>query len=586
MSANSACFRLTKPDARIQSICGGVISYYDYPHGDLFVQDDTGAVWVQPPENPADLHPGQSVEVEGVTKPADFATDVVEARIRVLADGRLPAAQRVSAEKLATGTLDCMRVEVEGVVRSAEVYQGGWMLDIAAGAVQFRAYIPQLASLPTDLVDARVRIRGTCGGFYNRREQFIALEVLVPSIGDVAVVEQPPRNYFTLPLSSARSILRAAPNRAFLHRVRVQGVAALQRPGRSLFIWQENVGLLVKTRQNTPLRVGDRVDVAGFPALGEYGPILQDAVFRRIGSGDAPTAPVVTADEAFQGSYDAELIRISARLVDHSLREGQYLLVLGAGAITFVAEMDEALRWPGFTALENGALLQLTGVCSVQVDENRNPSGFLIRLRSPQDIVLLQRPSWWTAKHAALVVAGTGVVILVVLGWAAALRRRVRRQTETIRRRLESEAELQQRFEYVVRATNDAIWDVDLTTHQTWHGENFFKTFGYRPDEVEMTTDWWFKHVHADDRERVIEATFCGIPRERLCESSGRSWTSAHSSARRKPCGRRKTGSRRSWTTAPRSRFSRILPGGTFMPTGPLRICWRPVSQARRPLTG
>jgi len=499
-----------------------VVTYYDLAHGDLFVQDGTGAVFVKPGGNARALRPGDMVEVEGVSKPADFMSDVVDARIRVLSEGRLPQPQKVSAEELASGTFDCRRVEVEGVVRSAESYQNGWMLDIVAGAVQFKAYIPHLTVLSRDLVDARVRIRGTCAGFYNRREQFIALEVLVPGIEDVTVVERPPRNYFSLPVSSVRAILRAAPNRAFIHRVRVQGVVTLQRPGRSLFIRGDGVGLLVKTRQHTPLRAGDRVDVAGFPALDEFGPILQDAVFQRIAGGDAPIPATTTADQAMQGTYDAELIRISARLLDHSLRQGQYSLVLGSGAITFVAEMDESLQWREFADLQNGALLQLTGVCSIQVDENRDPRDFLIHLRSPQDVVLLQRPSWWTARHAAVVVAGTGAVILVVLGWVALLRRRVARQTEIIRRRLESEAVLQQRFEYVVRATNDAIWDIDLTTHELWCGERFYETFGYKADEIEFTAVWWMGCVHPDDGERVSRNINAAI------ESGDEHWASEY----------------------------------------------------------
>jgi len=425
----------------------GVINYYDAPHGDLYVQDETGAVYVRPPENPPVLHPGQLVEVQGITEPGDYVTDIVEPKIRALSEARLPPPRKVSAEMLATGALDCLRVEVEGVVRSTESYDDGWMLDTVAGAVQFRAYIPRLTSLTQDLVDGRVRIRGTCGGFYNSRGQFLALEILVPSIDDIAVMEKPPRNYFTLPVIPARSIMRAAPNRAFPHRVRVEGVVTFQYPGRSLFIRAEDVALMVKSRQDTPLRLGERVDVAGFPALDAYGPILQDAIFQPIGVGYPPKPQDVTATQALSGSHDAELIRLSARLVDHSLRQDQYSLFLEVGAITFTAEMDGKLRWPGFAGLENDAVLQLTGVCSVQVDETRKPNGFLIHLRSPRDVVLKQRPSWWTARHAARVVAGTGAAILMVLGWVAALRRRVSRQTEIIRRRLESEAALQQRFE-------------------------------------------------------------------------------------------------------------------------------------------
>lgn len=168
----------------------GTVTYSDASHGDLFIQDETGAVFVdRSTTDMADLLPGQRIEVEGITRPADFATDVSDVKMRVLSDGQIPGARKATAEELASGTLDCRRVEVEGVVRSAESYQNGWMLDIAAGAVQFKAYIPHLTFLSRDLVDARVRIRGTCGGFYNRRSQFIALEVLVPRIEDVAVTE-------------------------------------------------------------------------------------------------------------------------------------------------------------------------------------------------------------------------------------------------------------------------------------------------------------------------------------------------------------------------------------------------------------
>ena len=448
-----------------------------------------------------DLRPGAYVEVEGVSKPSDFMSDVADAKIRILSQGALPRARRVSAQELASGALDCQRVEVEGVVRSAEMEQGVLMLDISAGAVQFKAFIPRVASLPADLVDARVRIRGDCGGFYNRREQFLALEVLVPSLADISIVEPPPRSSFTLPVSSSRSIMHAAPDRAFLHRVRVQGVVTLQRLGRSLFIRDRDAVLLVKTRQKTTLQVGDRVDVAGFPALDAYAPVLEDAIFQRIGAGSPPQAIPVTAEQAIDGSQDADLIQMRARLVEVSRRPGQQFLVFHAGKINFGAEIEAAGQHSRLA--EPGSLLQLTGICSVQVDENREPNGFLLLLRSPQDVVVLERPSWWTAKHAGLVVEGTGAVILVVLGWVVALRRRVRRQTEIIRRRLESEANLQQRFEYVVRATNDAVWDIDLTTNAVWRGERFYTGFGFAPGQVEVTIGWWVEHMHPDDRDRV-----------------------------------------------------------------------------------
>ncbi len=481
----------------------GVVTYSDFARGDLFIQDATGAVWVDPTSNTSDLRAGAYVEVEGVSSPSDFMTDVVKAKIRVLSEGGLPRARRVSAEELASSALDCQRVEIEGVVRAAESGQGGWMLDITAGGVQFKAFIPRVASPPADLVDARVRIRGDCGGFYNERHQFLAVEVLVPSLADISVVEPAPQSSFTLPVSSTRSIMRTAPDRSFLHRVRVQGVVTLQRLGRSLFIRDADACLLVKTRQTTTLKIGDRVDVVGFPALDVYAPVLEDAVFQRIGADSAPRAIPVTAEQVMDGSHDADLIQIRARVVDVSLGAGQQSLVLQAGKVNFGAEIETADLHSALA--ERGTLVQLTGICSVQVDENRLPNGFLLLLRSPRDVVVLERPSWWTAKHAAPVLECTGAVILLVLGWVVALRRRVRRQTEIIRRRLESETHLQQRFEYVVRATNDAVWDVDLTTNAEWRGERFYTGFGYAPGQVGHTRAWWLEHVHSGDQDRVIQ---------------------------------------------------------------------------------
>jgi PAS domain S-box-containing protein len=481
---------------------GGVVTYSDFAHGDLFIQDATGAVWVSRRENLTDLRPGEYVEVEGVSKPSDFMTDVVDAKIRVLSEGSLPRARKASAQELASSVLDCQRVEVEGVVRSAANDLGGLMLDITAGEVQFKAFIPHVSSMPADLVDARVRIRGDCGGFYNERQQFLAVEVLVPSLADISIVEPALRNSFTLPVRSTRSIMRMAPDRSFLHRVRVQGVVTLQRPGRALFIRDRDACLLVKTRQSTTLQIGDRVDVVGFPALDVYAPVVADAIFQRVGAGPTPRAIPVTAEQAMDGSRDADLIQIRGRLMDVSMRPGKQFLVLQAGKINFEAEIEAADLHSDLP--EPGSLLQLTGICSVQVDENRTPNGFLLLLRSPRDVVVLERPAWWTAKHTRLALEFTGAAILLVLGWVVALHRRVQRQTETIRRRLESEAKLQERFEYVVRATHDAVWDLDLTTNAVWHGEHFYATFGYAQGEVELTIAWWAERVHPEDRDRVL----------------------------------------------------------------------------------
>ena len=91
--------------------------------------------------------------------------------------------------------------------------------------------------------------------------------------------------------------------------------------------------------------------------------------------------------------------------------------------------------------LRVGRLVQLTGICSIRVDENRAPVGFGLLLRAPEEVVIIQQPPWWTLKRALSLLGFTGLVILSALLWVVMLRRRVQNQTETIRATLESTAD-------------------------------------------------------------------------------------------------------------------------------------------------
>jgi diguanylate cyclase (GGDEF)-like protein len=54
-------------------------------------------------------------------------------------------------------------------------------------------------------------------------------------------------------------------------------------------------------------------------------------------------------------------------------------------------------------------------------------------MRSPADVFVLQKPSWWTPLHAALLLTLALGVTMVVLVWVAALRRRVQQQANLLR---------------------------------------------------------------------------------------------------------------------------------------------------------
>ena len=79
-----------------------------------------------------------------------------------------------------------------------------------------------------------------------------------------------------------------------------------------------------------------------------------------------------------------------------------------------------------------------------------------------------------------------------------------------------------ERFDLVTKATQDAIWDWNLTSDELWWNEGFTELFGYNTAEVEPTIDSWYNRVHPDDKERVTTGVHAVI------DHGGRNWSAEY----------------------------------------------------------
>jgi len=95
-----------------------------------------------------------------------------------------------------------------------------------------------------------------------------------------------------------------------------------------------------------------------------------------------------------------------------------------------------------------------------------------------------RRLRWAVAALAAAVAA---------LGWLSlSLRASRRRERETLNR-----------YRVASRAASDAIWELDLRTHQVRWSEAFEQIYGAPVPSLETSLEWWQEHVHPEDVERV-----------------------------------------------------------------------------------
>ena len=73
------------------------------------------------------------------------------------------------------------------------------------------------------------------------------------------------------------------------------------------------------------------------------------------------------------------------------------------------------------------------------------------------------------------------------------------------KRTLENLRVSNERFNTVVKATNDAIWDWDLVTNKVFMvGDTYKKLFGYDIVDAHSPGDLWENIIHPEDRERVV----------------------------------------------------------------------------------
>ena len=495
---------------------------YDDPTQDLFIQDHTGGIWVNCPLGSSPVAPGTLVEMEGRTEAPDFAPQVGHPQWQAMGTARLPVPVHVSFDDLISTREDSQWVELEGIVRGVNYVLGRPVLSVSAGGPQMQAYLYDSSGVdPRKLVDAKVRVDAVAATVFNQKNQLTGVRLHIPDARQITVLEPAPADPFALPVRPIDELLSFAAVGVSEHRVHVQGVVTLQRP-KGLFLQNGSEGVYIPGRLRDQLQPGERLDVVGFPDLGEYTPVLTAVLYRRMGTSPLPAPLDISALQARAGGYDTLRVRMDGVLREADTTDTDRTLVLQQGDVMFEARLERSKaprRWPPAPV---GSRLRVIGECSVSVDRGRVPTGFVILLASADDIQVLERPSWWDLRRTMILLGGLAGVTVLVLAWVFVLRRRVSEQTETIRRRLENEAALEKRFQYVARATRDTVWDWDVAGDKFWFSDGIQTTFRYKPDDIRPHISWWLDRMHPDDRQRVDASV------RDVVEAHGENWATEY----------------------------------------------------------
>jgi PAS domain S-box-containing protein len=76
-----------------------------------------------------------------------------------------------------------------------------------------------------------------------------------------------------------------------------------------------------------------------------------------------------------------------------------------------------------------------------------------------------------------------------------------------------------ERFRFVAKATNDVIWDWDIKTNALVWNDSVETVFGHKQSKIYPEVQWWYDHIHPEDRDRVV----AGI--HGVLDHGGTSWS-------------------------------------------------------------
>jgi len=429
----------------------------------LFIHDGTAGIFVE--QTPSDndstgLQAGDQLEITGITGEGMFAPVIKgvgtqDPLVTVIGHGILPEPRRIDGAEMSRPDLDSDWIMIDTWV--SEVLMDGSNVILACHSegcdfhIVLEGPLPP-ESVPWDLAESRIRVRGVVATTFNRGRQMTARFLRVTVISDITPLS-PKRDHPTEPPLVRPDELMQAKGPGPGDLVRVRGVSSLALPGRGLFLQVEGGGLWVQTAQPITAAPGTVIEVIGWPRPGDLKPFIRAHRASVMGTTTPPAATQLKASEALKASHDAEWISVEAELLDSSHGPDGTTLELRDTDVIFRGLVPDVAKIP-MPRLKPGSRIRISGISSIT-----SVGGIILRVedklqilaRSPADVELLSPPPFWTVRNVSFLAAAVITVSFAIL----VLSRARRRREQKIQRR-EFEAVLAERGRFA-REIHDSL---------------------------------------------------------------------------------------------------------------------------------
>ena len=366
-------------------------------------------------------------------------------KAEILCHGDTSGLPEITTKELVEGQHDEEILHLRGIVRNASRDESDphyAHLELRDGPYMAQAIVHITASTPFDASDylgAEVSVCGISCMTKAGLRQHLGRRFSVCGLENIRIIKAP------TDMEHAPELERLAD--ALPHEVAASGFHRAE--GTVLAVWNDT-SLLLQTHTGRIVRVsldsanppasGTEIKVLGLPVTDLYALNLIHATWQPSkGKPIPPQAPTdISLTELLHDDhghtklkipYHGKPIRCSGT-IQHIAPDGTFLHILSE---SHLAAVDTSSISSGLgDRLEVGCLVSVTGICVINADNwnaysmQQAPMRLFIVPGKPEDIVVLSRPSRWTARRLMALLGLFAAALLCVVGWNVSLNRRAK----------------------------------------------------------------------------------------------------------------------------------------------------------------
>jgi PAS domain S-box-containing protein len=291
--------------------------------------------------------------------------------------------------KITGGQVDLtapQRVKIEGEVTQQEL---GKSLQVDDGTGRVTVRTTQLTPLARN---ERIRVIGfparVLGEIVLEDSQFHRIQT--PVTPQVIAAQANP----ALPiLTNLKQVLELTREQARQHYpVRATGVVIHHDPQwKQLFIQEGDQAIYVDLgNQSVDLKTGRRVEVSGVTVPGGVLTMISPVRFEDRGEAPLPEAATVTYNSALTGEFDARRVRVKGIVQSMTVEDNHLLLDLAVADGRFYCTVPELAGSSLKTNLVD-ALVEVTGVCVLNIDALGSPTGVTLAADGERDVIIVDK---------------------------------------------------------------------------------------------------------------------------------------------------------------------------------------------------